>query len=58
MSVAGCFKAARGVEAGSEFMGERLVMDKVVFSSRLNRGFVKTFSIQLSPFDSGDLCRD
>src|ERR1700758_1331092 len=43
------------VEAGSELVGERLIMDKAIGMGGANGLFVKTLSVELAPLDTGDL---
>ena len=58
MSVAGRFQTACDVKTRRELVRQRLVVDEVICLGRLDRGLVKTFGIQRSPFDSSDLRRD
>src|SRR5262249_28553371 len=51
-------EAARRVKAGSQLIGERLVVDEAVCLGRLDRPFVKTLRIQLATFQSGNLSTD
>jgi hypothetical protein len=51
-------EAARGVEARSDFMGDRLVLDEAMFPSCLNSFFVKVFGIEVAAFDPRNFGRD
>ena len=53
---ANLLETARCVEAGSEFIGERLIVNKAICAGRANRLLVETLSIELrAPFR---LCRE
>src|SRR5215471_15445253 len=51
-------ESARHVEAASEFVGERFVVDKAVCLGRVDRLLVETLGIQHATFQSGDLSTD
>ena len=51
-------KAARRIEAGSEFTGERLVVNKAVCAGRADGLFVEPFGIELPAFDPRNLGAD
>src|SRR3984893_16210092 len=49
---------ARRIEAGSEFIGDRLIMNKAVGAGRADGLFVEAFGIELPAFDPRDLGAD
>ena len=49
------FEAARGVEAGGRFAGERLIVDKAVRAGRANGPFVEMSGIEVTPRQPGKL---
>ena len=51
-------EAARRIEAGSEFIGERLVVNKAVCAGRVDGLFVETFGIELPALDPRKLGAD
>src|SRR3979409_480054 len=51
-------EAARRIEAGSEFIGERLVVNKAVGAGRTDGLFVEALGIELLAFDPRDLGAD
>src|SRR5260370_23104875 len=48
-------EAARRIEAGSEFIGERLIVNKAVGASRANGLFVKALGLQFPLFQTREL---
>jgi hypothetical protein len=48
-------ETARCVEARGQFVGDRLVVDKVVCAGRADRLFVQAFGIELKALDARDL---
>src|SRR5262249_18633516 len=51
-------KAARGVKAGSQLGGERLVVDKAVCSCRCDGALIKVHSLERPSFDTRNLSTD
>src|SRR6187200_934793 len=55
IGVCECREAARRVEAGSELVGERLVVNEAIRACRPDCLFVKTLGVQHAAFEAGDL---
>src|SRR6202043_4111717 len=51
-------EATRRIEAGSEFIGERLVVNKAVCAGRADGLFVEAFGVEVPAFDPRDLGAD
>ncbi|CAB3810364.1 hypothetical protein LMG28614_07258 [Paraburkholderia ultramafica] len=51
-------KTARRIEAGREFAGERLIVDKAMLLRRVDGLLVELFGIKHAAFDAGDLRPD
>ena len=51
-------KAARSIEAGSELVGERLVVNKAVGAGRANGLFVEAHRVDVSPLEASKLGAD
>jgi hypothetical protein len=51
-------EATRRIEAGSEFIGERLVVNKAVVARRANGLFVEPLGVELPAFDPRNLGAD
>src|SRR5262249_15703221 len=51
-------ESARGVEAGSQLVGERLVVDEAVCACRHDGALVEVHSIERASLDPGDLSAD
>ena len=56
--VGNLLEAARRIEAGSEFIGERLVVNKAVGARRADGLFVEALGVELAAFDAGNLGAD
>ena len=48
-------EATGGIEAGGQFIGERLVVHQAVVAGRADGLFVKTLGVELAAFEAGDL---
>ncbi|CAB3810405.1 hypothetical protein LMG28614_07270 [Paraburkholderia ultramafica] len=51
-------KTARRIEAGREFAGERLIVDKAMLLRRVDRLLVELLGVKHAAFDAGDLSPD
>ena len=55
MGVGTGLEATGGIEAGGQFIGERLVVHQAVVVGRADRLFVETLGVELAAFEAGDL---
>src|SRR5580658_5629356 len=51
-------ESARGIEAGSEFVGERLIVNKTVVARRADGLFVEALGIELPAVETSDFGGD
>src|SRR6516164_7651453 len=58
ISVCDRLEAARRVEAGSQLVGERLVVDEAVYPCRRDGALVELHGLERAPLDTGNLSAD
>ena len=51
-------EAACRIEAGRQFIGDRLIVNKAVFSGRADGLFIQAHRVDIVPLNAGNLCTD